>query len=99
MGIVLDFKNMQQSFDHRVELGLRFLIVNLLANDRPEPAMLGEELNKLEIKLIIKVKWQEEDSPGIKGLLFNLAGIIIKHFFLDGFDAHFEVIFHGIFVH
>lgn len=99
LGIVLYFKNKQQAFDHRVELGLHFLIFNLFANDGPEPAMLGEELNKLEIKLIIKVKWQEEDSPGIKGFLFNLAGIIIKHFFLDGFDAHFEVIFHGIFVH
>jgi hypothetical protein len=99
LGIVFDFKNMYQAFNHRVELSLGFLISNLLANDRPEPAMLGEELNELEIKLIIKVKWQEEDSPGVKGFLFDLAGIITKHFLLDGFDAHFEVVFHGIFVH
>jgi hypothetical protein len=99
LGIVFDIKNKQQPFDHRVKLDLHFLISNLFAKDRPEPAMLRKELNKLEIKLIIKVKWEEKDSPGIKSFLLNLTGIIIKHFLLDGFDAHFEVVFDGIFVH
>ncbi len=61
--------------------------------------MFWEELNELDIKLIIKTEGEYEYGSGVEVFLFQLGGVVIEHFLLDGFDAHLEVVFVGVFVH
>lgn len=60
---------MHQPLQHGIKLGLCLFIVNLLAQYRPEPGDLGHELDQPEIELVLKAEGQDEDGPGVNGVL------------------------------
>jgi hypothetical protein len=60
---------MHQPLQYRIKLSLGFLIFNLLAQYRSEPGNFWQELDQPDAELIFKTEGQNEDSPGVDGVL------------------------------
>lgn len=69
LGLCFNLKDMHQPLQHWIKLGLCLFIVNLLAQHRPEPGDLGHELDQPDIELVLKAEGQDENGPGVDGVL------------------------------